>query len=263
MANEQPKSAEDHKQQVAAVQAEAEALPVGWVADPDVPVKTFADEASTTLQAARQYLADLAAVGLAETTVDAFERHLKALVSAQVLWNTERGVSRSEAVLQVVDDSEAYRQFLLEAADLALRNVPDANGRLSLIREGEGLADLSSDLTDLTVLLTDYRTEFTAIRMDVDASAERTAALQVGLKSALAEEDVAKTLSGYKEMRDRCFALVKQDLQEIRAFARFAFRDDKGNSRRHLFASAYVRRKNRRARKAAQSNETVADTAGI
>lgn len=263
MANEQPKSVEEHKQQVAAVRAEAAALPVDRVIDPGMPIKTFVDEASTTLEAARRYLAELTAVGLAESMVEALDRHLKALVSAQVLWNTERGVSRSETVLQVVSDSEAHRQYLLEAADLALRNVPDAAGRLSLIREGEGLADLSSDLTDLTVLLTDYRTEFNAIRMDVDASADKTAALQVGLKSAMAEEDVAKTLSGYKEMRDRCFVLVHRDLQEIRAFARFAFRDDKGNSRRFLFASTYTRRRDRKARRAAQTDETVVETPAL
>lgn len=258
---EQPKSVDEHKQLVEALRAEAEAVPANQTADPDVPVKTFIAEALTALEGAKQHLADLGKVGLVQATVDAFARHLNALQSAQVLWNTERGVSRSEAVLNIVNDSEAHRQYLLDAADLALRNDPDAQNRLSLLREGEGLADLSLDLSDLAALLISHRAEFEAVKLNVDDAAQKCATLKVGLQSALAEEDVAKTLSGYKELRDRCYVLVKRDLQEIRAFARFAFRDDKGNSRRNLFMSAYTRRKDRKARRNAESDQTQTQTA--
>ena len=148
---------------------------------------------------------------------------------------------------------------VLENAELDI-SADEGKRRVSMIREGEGLADLVSDLNDQAVLLTDFRPRFEAIRVDVDAESQKAAKLRDDLQAALAEEDVAKTLTGYKELRDRIFTLTKRSLQELRAFASFAFRKDKTNSRRNLFTSSYIRRKKSQRKRGASA--TVENTTG-
>jgi hypothetical protein len=137
---------------------------------------------------------------------------------------------------------------MLSAADLALRHTQKGLDRISMIREGEGLPDLVSDLGDLALLFTDFRPEFVAIKTDVDGDAAKAAKTAFDLKTVLATEDVAKTLTGNKELRDRIYTLTARALDEVRSFATHAFRHDKTNARRNLFTSAYLRRKRNRAR---------------
>jgi hypothetical protein len=190
-----PVSLEDHLQVVEAARERAEALPAAEVAEPDMPVRVFIDEAETAVTAALEHLADLEKVGLLREMVDALARDVKALDSAQRLWNTERRGGRSEAVGGLIETCEDYRQDLLDASDLALRKEAKGKERLSLIREGEGLPDLIADLSDLAVLVTDYRPLYEAIHLDVDGSSNQAVALGKELKSALAEEKVGKSLS--------------------------------------------------------------------
>ena len=66
------------------------------------------------------------------------------------------------------------------------------------------------------------------------------------LSQGQAQEHSARSLSVAKEQRDRYYTLCLEPLRELRAFANFAFRGDKGNNRRFAFTSAYTRRANRR-----------------
>jgi hypothetical protein len=248
MERTKPTSIKDHQQVVETLRKEAEALGAGEFGEPDVPIKVFIDELRTTLLATEQHFSSLAAVGYTEAMAAILEWRAAALESVQTLWSAERRGGRSEAVASLIEGAEEVRGDLLSASDLALRHSDAGRHRVSAIREGEGLADLVFDLNDLAALLTDFRAEFEAIKLDVDAEAERAARARDDLKRALAEEDVAKTLTGYKELRDRIFALTKRSLDETRAFAAFAFRKDKTSQRRHLFTSAYNRRRNRRNR---------------
>ncbi len=244
-----PTSLADHKTVVDAMRAELNTLPASAVAAPDMPVKAFLDEGMTAVEAAKQHLDALVRAGLSEALIITLERTVLALQSAQILWNTERGMGRSEVMSRLIEKAETVRSYLLAASDLALRNDPDALARLSAIREGEGLADLVMDLGDLAVLITDRKDLYTAVNLDPDDLAQSAAGFRNDLQSGLAEEDVAKTLSGYKDTRDRCFVLAKQALQEVRAFAKFAFRDDTTNVRRGLFFSTYTRNRDRRSRR--------------
>jgi len=73
-----------------------------------------------------------------------------------------------------------------------------------------------------------------------------------------AQEGVARSLSGSKEMRDRVYTLSRESIAELRVFASFAFRNDKTDRRRQLFTSAYIRRRNRRNRRAAAEQSSNA-----
>ena len=54
-------------------------------------------------------------------------------------------------------------------------------------------------------------------------------------------------MSTAKELRDRLYTLTLEPIRELRAFADFAFRKDRGNNRRFAFTSTYIRRRDRRA----------------
>lgn len=95
------------------------------------------------------------------------------------------------------------------------------------------------------------------INLDVDAEATRAAALRDKLKELIADEKVAKSLKGYKELRDRIYVLTRDSLAEIRCFAEYAFRKDKTEARRKLFVSAF--RKRKRSRRKSNPSGTGAE----
>jgi hypothetical protein len=249
MENYKPKSIEEHLAVIDQVKAEAMALDADGFSAPDIPVKIYLDELRTSVLAARQYFDALDAVGYTAPMLARLDQLLEALTSVQAVWNTERRGGRSEAVADLIEAGEAEREEHLSAADLALRHDDAGLERIGLIREGEGLADLTADLGDLALLMTDFRDAFKAIKVDAKAAAGSAVSMQKRLQQALAEERVGKSLKGYKELRDRIWALSKFELSELRAFSTRAFRKDKTNARRHLFTSTYTRRRDQRARR--------------
>jgi hypothetical protein len=241
-------SIEEHLQVMQGIKERAEAIAEEDVLEPELPVMIFIKEVGIAASGAREHFLDLAKVGFKESMIQTLEADLAALSSAQALWNTERRGGRSEAAQQIVDECEECRLDLLSASDLALRKQAAGQRRISLIREGEGLADLIADLKDLALLITDFKALFLEINLDVDQAPKQAVQLAGDLQNVLSTEKVGKTLTGYKALRDRCYTLTKESLEEVRSFAARAFRKDKTDTRKNLFTSAYLRRQNRLAR---------------
>ena len=110
------------------------------------------------------------------------------------------------------------------------------------------MPDLVADLFDLAQLLRDAPEPFAAIKVDAHAMADALDKTGRQLQNSLAQEDAKKSMSSTKELRDRFYTLALEPLRDLRAFADFAFRKDKGNNRRFAFTSAYIRRRDRKAR---------------
>lgn len=227
-------------------------LPADMVRAPDLPMPVFIDEGKGYIGAARQHMESLVAVGMPPHLVDRYERYILAAEATQTKWNTFRNKGRSESTLTIIEQAIDLRGEALATADLALRNNNDGQWRLSNIRDGEGLADTVADMNDLAVLVRDAAPQFEAIKVDAPAMATQLETLGKSLQEALVREDVAKSLSTDKELRDRFYTLSLEPLRELRAFADFAFRKDKGNNRRFAFTSAYKRRHVRKHRRAAK-----------
>ena len=235
----------------------AEGLTPDEVREPDMPVMVMLDELSNTVLAAKEHMAALAAVGVTEEMVARLERYTNGLRAAQAICVAERTRGRNDDNIAQVEDAETLREDLMAGATLALRNDTDGQRRVAEIREGEGLADLIDDLRNLSILITEKRSLFEAINMDVDTMATKASETSQGLQQMLSEEDVAKSLTNSKEMRDRVYTLAKDALKEIRLFAAYAFRKDKSNNRRLVFTSAYMRRKNRRRNRPSETAGTA------
>jgi hypothetical protein len=234
---------QENMEVVESVRERAFSLPADSVKAPDMPIAVFLDELTTTALAVEEHFDALAAVGFTRQMMDSFGYYVKCLRAAQAVWNAEKSNGRTEDNIVMIEKAENVREDLISASVLALRKNIEGQRRLQVIREGDSMADLVADLQDLGVLITDARPLFEAINMNVDETAALAAKLSKDLQTALSTEDVAKSLSNSKEMRDRVFTLTKENLSEVRLFADFAFRKDKTNNRRSLFMSAYNRRK--------------------
>jgi hypothetical protein len=260
MAENRPRTLEEHQAVVAKVADLAEALPTDAIRELDMPIATSIDEWLAVILAARENYEPLSKVGVTHAMIDHFEKLVFSLSSGQTIWQMERRGGRNEETAAMIDEAEKLRNYLTDAAELALRNNLEGQRRLATIREGDGIPDMVSDLDLFTLLLTEARPLFKAICINSDEQANKAAGMRDSLRKGLAEEDIAKALSGSKEMRDRIYTLAKEKQQEIRMFASFAFRGDKTNKRRGLFASSYLRKRDRRARaKAAAAATTTQD----
>jgi hypothetical protein len=249
-----PKAAEaapeiDHRQRLAAWQERMDALPVDAVRIPGMPVPVFVDEGHSAVAAAREHREVLEAAGMPAELPERLAEALAALASSQALWQAENVRGRSPELRELVVAAEALRADALAAGDLALRRNPEGLRRLSTIREGDGLPDLLADLTGLALLVGDARPHFESVKIDAPALAKTLEETAARLRSQLGREDAAKSLSRAKESRDRMYSLCVEALEDVRAFAAYAFRNDRGNQRRVPFLSAHARRRNHASRR--------------
>lgn len=243
--------------------AAAQAIPADQVQSPVIPVPVFVEETMTATVAAAEHLAEFEAVGMPVALIATVEQRAIALQSAQAIWNAGKSKVRDENNIKIYERADQLVSDTLAAGDLALRDDAEGKKRLEAIRQGTGLADRVADLTDLSVLVTDEREKFAAIHMPVDARAAELADVAKTLQKLLAEEDAAKTNGTGKEMRDRFYTLVLEPLDELRAFARYAFRNDSSDRRRNAFGSSYARRNARAAYRRRKNADSTTASAPV
>lgn len=118
--------------------------------------------------------------------------------------------------------------------EAARRGIAGGSGQrtrhagLDLYRRGPRLR------VDLAQLCRDAAEQFTAIKVDAGAMAAELDRTGRQLQNSLAGEDAKKSMSSTKELRDRFYTLTLEPIHDLRAFAEFAFRKDKGNRSRRL-----------------------------
>ncbi len=90
-----PVSVEEHLRMVETVKARAEAIASDDIREPDLPVAIFIKEAGIAASGAREHFEAMAKVGFSGEMITALETDIRALDSAQQLWNRERRGGRS------------------------------------------------------------------------------------------------------------------------------------------------------------------------
>jgi len=218
------------------------------VRSPTLPIMIYINEAMGWLAAADEFRQDLLDVAMPEGLVREAERRILALFTIQTQWNTARSRGRDEQLIKRIDRATRLRHEGLDMADLALRNNSEGKRRLSEIRKHAGLADLVADLYDLALLFRDAAQHFGDVKIDASMQADRLEQVSHALQDSLAQEKGRQNSTISKELRDRFYSYSLQPLKEIQAFARFAFRHDKGESRKQAFSSAYNRMRVRKHR---------------
>jgi hypothetical protein len=117
---------------------------------------------------------------------------------------------------------------------------------LSVIQEGEGVADLVQDLDDLAMLIVQYLPAFASDQsFDAPARAEEARTLGAEIRAGLSQTRQPGAQDASKDLRDRAFSYLDDLTSRVRESARYAYRKEPAFSAR--FASAYKRRLRRRA----------------
>jgi hypothetical protein len=224
------------------------ALPAGDVDSPDLPVAVVLQEAHDlrTLCADAKVRERLVSVGLQSTALDALAIAEGALRVAQSEWVVSRDRSKDEAQKAREARGMELRAELAAAVRWNLRAERKALAVLSVIQEGEGVADLVQDLDDLAMLIVQYLPAFASDQsFDAPARAEEARTLGAEIRAGLSQTRQPGAQEASKDLRDRAFSYLDDLKTRVRESARYAYRKEPAFSAR--FASAYKRRLRRRA----------------
>ena len=191
----------------------------------NIPVGTCIQEAERLYHWCREDQEELTGKGLSWELVEDLPVRSGALMEAESRWNARR-YSRKEAGERWTSESlEAYelRNVMLHEFRFAYRNDEWLSGRVRVIAQGSGHADMLQDLNDLSVLGKENPAPLTAIHFDMTLL-DRAAQLADEKSALWAKASVDR--AGYKEakkIRDQAFSHLKEAVDEIREYGRHVF----------------------------------------
>lgn len=244
------------EEQLAALREQLSAIPSSEVDVPDIPMATVLQEGSDLLTVLRdeKVWSRLLAIGVDADAREALEQALGATRTAQSLWMVTRDRQKSDSQRDRERRGAALRLELLAAGRYNLREDRVALGTLSAIAQGEGVADLIQDLSDLAMLIEQKRQAFERDRtFDASQRCEEARSLSSELSAGTSGERLSGDQATAMELRNRAYTHLDDLVSKLREAGRYAFRADE--KQRKNFASRYLRRK--RKRSAANDTETV------
>jgi hypothetical protein len=236
-----PHSTPSHLARIDQALAIAQALPAELVRRPSLPVTELLRDARSVAAAAETWRDALVARGLSEHLASDLVARADALSQAQAMWLAERsrGLKATGSTL-VLREAELLRSDVLALLALALRRSRDGLARLEALTNGEGIADLLRDLETLAHLVRDAAVALAAINEDAAALGRAIEKAHKAVHSAVSKE-AGDVLSSSKDTRDRLAVLVEDGIDEVRAFAAVAFRNDPTQDRRGAFVTVSLR----------------------
>ncbi len=234
--------------QLAAVRDRLLALPSEEVDAPDLPMATALQEANDLLTLLREQPVweKLSAVGVDETQRDELDQAIGAARAAQSRWAVTRDRQKSDAQRERETSGLALRANLLAACRFNLRSDRVAQGTLSAIAQGEGIADLIQDLNDLALLIEQKPDAFARdATFDAAKQVEEARSLASTLAAGTSNERLATDQAQAVDLRNRAYTHLDDLVSSLREAGRYACRADEGLRKR--FSSAYLSRRRRRS----------------
>ncbi len=201
------------------------AIPGDQVEVPAMPVDAYVQEAEVLTYWCGKDRTKLETIGLNWELVDDIPARAGALRAADVIWQNER--FDSDAVIRLWNEQSPglfdFRDELLRNFRFAFRDRPDLLRKVASITDGNSNADMIHDLSALGHLGKQNIDLLTAIAFDTtqldlaEQKADEAASLLAASTGERAETSEAK------DIRDRAYTLLKQAVDEIFSFGRFAF----------------------------------------
>lgn len=226
------------------------AIPPADVRKPDLPMAVFNQQGKDLVTfldenpAVKERLTD---VGVPAKVLGQLALAMAAASDAESAWQAVFSPRRPEDLVALEQRAASERSAVVAAARWNLRADRIAQGTLDAIQDGEGTADLAQDLGALAVLLEQRKEAFAKDKtFDVKARAKGCHELAEELRAALSGERADLTRAEAKGQRDRAFTYADGLLGEVRAAARYAFRDEPALLER--FRDRYLWRADRRSR---------------
>jgi hypothetical protein len=211
---------------------------------PIIPVDITIGEAGQLNQFATKDEPELLAKGLKEGLIQQLTPSAKFLQEKQSIWISvyQSALSSTEAWEEKIDDARLLQRELKHDFQFAYRNHPDILKRLKNIIDGSGNMDLIQDLSDYSAFAGQYPEPLTAILYDTDKTV-RAKQLSLDLVDLMNKVDGVKDSKNRPEkiMRDRAYTHLKQLVDEIRAYGKYAFWNDEEKQKR--YSSEYQRQK--------------------
>jgi hypothetical protein len=239
-----------------------DALPLEDIDEPDLPMSVLLQEAHDLYAIVKDepVRSALVAVGVEPEQIDTLDNVINATRAAQSQWVVVRDRHKEQAQRDREEQGYTLRGSLLASCRFNLRKRKKAKATIQAIAEGEGLPDLVQDLVDIAQLIDDHRDAFARdTTFDAGTKSEEARTLSAEIQAGLSSERQGETREQSKDLRDRAFTYLNTQVSDLREAGRYRYRDDRQQSAK--FASAYERRRRRRARGAEQDAPATGDAA--
>lgn len=227
----------------------------------NVPYEIFIHEAKKLCNVAEGDIAVLTPLGLTQEKVNTCSVLTGALLTAELNWENKDTERKKAMAKWKVDAPIMNEQIndLYATMRFAYRKDARLMAILDTISEGDSNADAVMDLARLGSLGKENPEPLQAIGNDLtvlDTSiteSERMANLLAEVNGNMYVDD------GKKVIRNKAYTLVKELVDEIREYGKFAFRKDEDHVR--LYASKYQRDRKAEYRRSKIENEENAEQA--
>lgn len=239
-----------------------QALPDEDIDTPDLPMAVALQEAHDVyaLIAKEPVRGTLLKVGVAPEAIDNLRKAVNATRIAQSQWVVVRDNRKDEAQRAREQAGYKLRSLLVAACRWNLRSHRVAMATLQGILEGEGVDDLIQDLNDLAELVENHADAFSRDKsFEARAEIENARNLAAELEAGVSAERLGSTREQAKQIRDRAYSYLDDQVTELREAGRYAYRDDA--KMRTRFYSEYLRRRRRRSAQTTQPNPPEASFA--
>jgi len=215
--------------------------------EPYIPMDNYLGEVETLCYTARKDIEQLTTLGFTEERITYVEELAEATRYAQAAWYHQ--LKEQEEALKTWKLREAVavdlRAQILHTLRFKFRKNEEMLDKVRLIEEGDSGADLVQDFSDLSVLLRKYGEELADLISP--ELAEETDKLSAELADLLAAANGERHAPNEdKIVRNQAYTLLKEEVDELREFGKFLFWKDPKHAEK--YASAYLRKKNRRHR---------------
>mgnify|MGYP003624723680 CR=1 FL=1 len=213
------------------------------IVSPIIPVDITIGESGTLNRYATEDEEVLLAKGLKEGLIQQLIPSAKFLQDKQSAWIAvyQSALSSTQQWEAKIDEARLLQRELKHDFQFAYRNDPDILKKLKNIVGGNGNMDLIQDLSDYPAFAKQYPEPLTAILFDTSKT-DRAKQISLDLVDLMNEVDGVKNSKNRPEklMRDRAYTHLKQLVDEIRAYGKYAFWNDEEKQKR--YSSEYLRK---------------------
>ncbi|WP_372643186.1 hypothetical protein [Ancylomarina sp.] len=217
-------------------------IPEDQIISPTIPVDITIGEAGELHQNAMEDIVALLAKGLSENKIQELTPRAKFLQNKQSAWTAvyQSALTSTQQWEEKIDEGRLLQRELKYDFQFAYRNHPNILKKLSNIVDGSGNMDLIQDLSDYPAFAQQYPEPLTAILFDATKT-ERAKQLSLDLVDLMNQVDGVKNSRNRPEklMRDRAYTYLKQLVDEIRAYGKYAFWNNEEKQKR--YSSEYMR----------------------
>ncbi len=223
----------------------------------DIPLEIYIYEAERLHTRASEDLPKLLAINMHEILLDKLHARTNALRRAQLNW-IEQGNKKKNAKQEWKAAKPEFLKFrteLIQNLQFAFRNDNSLLQKLAEIKQGNSNPDLVMDLAKLAVLGKENTSALEAINFELSLldhaaeEAERMAKLLANINGRMYFKDDNLII------RNKAYSLLKECVDEIRAYGQFAFRDQADIAK--AYSSNYRREKQKEYKKNIKANAST------